>query len=190
MGAEFLEIFTEMGVLPIVFITIGIVLILIETLIPGFGLFGMTGVLMSVLGIIFRVIQGASFLQVIIMVLTIVLIWVLLFIVFVNSAKHGLLTRIGLVETGVVVSQKDNNTQNQQLEELVGKQGKVITACKPIGKVMVDELYYQVLSEDGYLPKGTMIEISKIDGSNIIVKKKVQKSRKIEQRNAHERGEK
>ena len=55
---EFAEIFTQMGWIPAVLLCVGLVFIIVEVFVPGFGFFGIAGTISIVAGIIVRIVQG------------------------------------------------------------------------------------------------------------------------------------
>jgi membrane-bound serine protease (ClpP class) len=170
MWNELVGLFTEMSTLSIIFLSIGLILGIIEVFIPGFGIFGIMGIVMTIAGIILRIIDGASAAQ-ILMLISLFIVFVLgLFIAFVYSARFGLISRTGLVENKTAVS-KDYASDKKNHANLLGKQGITTTVCKPVGKVQIDNLFYQVFSNGPYLEKGTYVKVIEVDGSNIVVKK-------------------
>ncbi|MGD9901358.1 MAG: NfeD family protein [Spirochaetales bacterium] len=170
MWEQIVTLFTEMGTLSAVFLLIGMVLGIIEVFIPGFGIFGIMGIIMSVLGIVFRILVGISLTQVFILIFIVLAAFLLLFLIFTYSARFGLLSRTGIVESGTAVS-KDYNSDAKNFAYLLGKIGATSTVCKPVGKVTIENVDYQVFSSGEYLPKGVNVKVIEVDGSNIIVKK-------------------
>lgn len=170
MGQEFVTLFTEMGTLPAVFLSIGILLGIIEIIIPGFGIFGVMGIVMTVLGIIFRILVGATLTQVFIMVFVIAAVAMLLFSIFTYSAKYGMISRTGLVENRVSVP-SDFASDENNFAHMLGKEGITDTDLKPVGKVIIENLSYQVFSNGKYIPKGVRVKIIEVDGASIVVKK-------------------
>ena len=71
MATEFVQIFTEMGWLSAIFLCVGITLSFIEIFIPGLGFCGISGAVCTVLGIIFRSINGISLYQLFVLLLLI-----------------------------------------------------------------------------------------------------------------------
>ena len=56
-------------------------------------------------------------------------------------------------------------------EDLVAKRGIAVSELRPSGFVEVDGKRLDVLSDEGYIPKGTEVEISRIEGSKIYVRR-------------------
>lgn len=67
------------------------------------------------------------------------------------------------------------NSHNAQIDNsyLIGKSGKTLTRLIPAGKVIVEEKRYDVVSTGDYVSKGEDIEIQSVNGSRIVVKRKI-----------------
>ena len=170
MWNEIVTLFTQMSTLSIIFLSIGLVLALIEVFIPGFGIFGIVSIIMTVAGIVLRIIAGASLTQVFILITLFIVFILMLLAIFTYSARFGILAKTGIVENRSAISE-DYASDKKNHAHLLGKQGVTQTVCKPVGKVMIDNLSYQVFSNGPYLEKGTYVKVIEVDGSNIIVKK-------------------
>jgi len=138
--------------------------------IPGFGIFGIMGVIMAILGVIFTIIGGASLVQALLLTIILVIVALILIYLLVQSARFGLLGKTGIVDNSSSVPQGYSSDKNNH-EKLLGKKGVVETACKPVGKVTIEDLSYQVFSNGPYIPKGSYVKVIQVDGSNIVVKK-------------------
>ena len=57
-GQEIVYLFQEMNVAAAICLGIGLILLIIEIFTPGFGLFGIAGVIMSIIGIVLRATAG------------------------------------------------------------------------------------------------------------------------------------
>lgn len=170
MWNEIITLFSEMDTLSIIFLSVGLALGIIEAVVPGFGIFGIMSIIMTITGVIFRIVAGASITQVFTLVSLFIVFVLLLILVFTYSARFGLLSRSGLVENHSTISADYSNDKNN-FAHLLGKEGVTQTICKPVGKVMIGDLVYQVFSNGPYLSKGSYVKVIEVDGSNIIVKK-------------------
>lgn len=166
MWEEFIMLFTDMGIISLVFIICGIVFTAIEICIPGFGVFGVLGIICVVCGIIARALEGASITQISIMVLICLIVFVLTFVVISHSLHKGLLSKTGLVENGQVL-EKDYVSP---YTELVGKIGETIGVCRPSGSVKIGEEMYDCVSEKDYIEPKTKVVVTQIKDDKIYVK--------------------
>jgi membrane-bound serine protease (ClpP class) len=94
----------------------------------------------------------------------------ILFAIFTYSARFGFLSRLGISENKSTIS-ADYASDKKNYAHLLGKQGVTQTVCKPVGKVSINDITYQVFSNGPYLPKGTYVKVIEVDGGTIIVKK-------------------
>ncbi|MFC1744171.1 NfeD family protein [Candidatus Riflebacteria bacterium] len=54
-------------------------------------------------------------------------------------------------------------------EQLLGKEGEIIIDCRPIGKAMIENKKWEVLSDDGGLKKGDRIKVVSIKNNQVRV---------------------
>ena len=57
---EFSAIFTEMGWLPAILLSLGMMFVIIEAFVPGFGFFGIIGTISTITGIVVRIVNGLN----------------------------------------------------------------------------------------------------------------------------------
>ena len=172
MWQNFVEIFTgPFSWLTITLIVIGIVLCVIEASIPGFGVFGICGILCEVGAIVTNAIVSGDPIQVLILFLLVTLIVLLIFLLFVRSARFGVLGKTPIVENRPSISENYGKEQEQKLKELVGKEGIATTECRPIGKVRINQDTYEVRSKSTMIKKGEVVKVVSIEDSTIIIDK-------------------
>jgi membrane-bound serine protease (ClpP class) len=58
-------------------------------------------------------------------------------------------------------------------EDLVGKEGIVVTELKPAGHVRIEGRLYQAVSSGQFVVKGTLVEVMQVKGFCLIVKSKM-----------------
>ena len=105
---EFAEIFTEMGWIPALLLCLGLVFLIVEVFIPGFGFFGITGIVSIIAGIVVRICDGLSLTQSLVLILLVLGFFIVAFVFMIYSAQYGILGRTGLFETHSSIS-KDYN---------------------------------------------------------------------------------
>lgn len=170
MWNEFVQLFTEMGWVSAVLLSVGIVFCIVEIFIPGIGFFGISGSLLVVGGIIARAVAGASATQVIIMIILFFLVMLLIFALMTYSAKYGILGRTPLVENGTAIS-NSYVSKKTLLEKLVGKKGIAVTDLNLGGKIRINDQEFNARTFDNIIHSGFQIEVVKIEDNEIIVKR-------------------
>lgn len=167
---QFVLLFTGMSIPCMVFLCLGLILLLIEAFIPGFGVFGFSGITSLVVGVIWRIVDGTTILQILYLVLLIALAVGMVFVIAVISLRCGLLSRTPIVLREVAVP-KNYSDPKAFYGELVGKHGETISECHPVGTAKIDGKVYSVLSEDGFIIEGKDVTVVSVEGDKIFVKK-------------------
>ena len=172
MWESFIEIFTgPFSWITITLMVVGIVLCIIEAAMPGFGVFGILGIICEVGAVVTNAIVAGDPIQVLILFLLVSLITLLIFLVFVRSARFGILGKTPLVEKRTSISENYGAEQEKELNELVGKEGIVTSSCRPIGKVRINQDVYEVRSNSALINKGEVVKVVAIEDMAIIVDK-------------------
>ena len=55
--------------------------------------------------------------------------------------------------------------------ELIGRTGVVLTELRPSGTVQLDGVPVDVVSEGAFLPKGTVVRVTAVQGSRVVVRR-------------------
>lgn len=132
---------------------LGIVFLVIEFFIPGFGFFGISGLSLIGGGIIIKICIGESLVS-IILVLAIALILVIgVLVLLILQAKKG---KGLLISKGTSLPTFYND---DDLKIFIGQTGEAVTTCKPIGKIRIDNEIYEALSLNGFLEIGTKVKV-------------------------------
>jgi membrane-bound serine protease (ClpP class) len=164
----------------ILLFVVGIALLVLEIfLIPGFGIFGILGIVMIISGLAFSLILNDFF----------------DFNVtsgerLTNSFLLVLLSMIGAVVVGaffggnilkskmfkrLVLEDEQQATRGYQVRKpdmnFIGKTGFAKTDLRPSGKIEIDGNWYDAVSNDGFIENGTNIVVSKIENYNLVVRK-------------------
>lgn len=155
--------------IPIILYVIGIVLLIIEMFMPGFGIFGISGAISFIAGIVLRILSGGGFVEILV-VIAVALIFLTLVMVFaVKSAKNGRLSKSAFVlnQNAIPVGQ---TAGTNDYTFLIGKIGVTTTFLRPVGKAIIEEQTYEVISENSdIIEKGEAVKVSAVEGQRIIV---------------------
>ena len=167
---EFVEIFSNMGWIPALLLCVGLVFIVVEVFVPGFGFFGITGSLLIVAGIIVRICEGLNLTQSIILILIVLGFFVVCAMYIVYIAQHRMFVSTGLFENKSTLSQ-DYNKTDKELRKLIGKSGRALGVLNLGGKAKINGKVYDVLSMNSYIESGAHIKVVDIKDNTIIVRK-------------------
>ena len=169
---ELVELFTKAeGIICIVCLAIGLTLLAIEMFVPGFGVFGITGILFTAFSIIYMLIADGSWQKFLYMIGVSAILMSIVILVAVRSARFGVISRSPLIQNGTALPEDYGNNE-KNYSYLVGKNGILHTSCKPVGKLDVDGQIYTVVTDGDYLEKGTEVYVSQVDGTTIIIKER------------------
>lgn len=156
---------------PLILFVVGLVLVILEILIPGFGLIGLLGFGSVTLGIYYTV--GDFGLMIRDLSLALIASLTLMFILLKNGYSISNFSKLVLNTSSKQT--KDVEEAEEQVQIKVGMEGEAATPLRPSGKVLFGEQgqSYDVLSSDGHIAQGTKVVIQEINGTKIIVRKKI-----------------
>lgn len=143
----------------------GIVLIVIEGIIPGFGVFGFTG-LLSLLGALYLFLgadtEAAMITAVVAVAAFLILIW------FIKKAPS---TKVGQKLTLNLESTKDKGYDaNDERNDLLGCEGIAHSVLRPAGKAVFDGELVDVVTEGSFYEPGTKVKVVAITGGRVVVR--------------------
>ena len=144
---------------------LGMGLIVVEVFLPGFGLPGVAGIALVGVGTIlagihFGALTAVALLLVIIAVLAVLISWLL------RSAAKG-----DVSQSKLFLHQKDElGDQQQDMQVLVGHEGKTLSVLRPSGIGDFDGVRLNVVTEGEFIENGTPIRIVRVEGGKIVVK--------------------
>ena len=159
----------------IVFI-IGLILVGIEIFaIPGFGVAGISGIILIVLGLTLALLNNVNFTfkgiempDVSRSVLTVLsgIIMGFFAMIYLSSkiGSKGVLRKIALT-TDLEGSVSVEST----VKTLVGTEGETVTVLRPSGKIKINNEIYDAVSETGFIEKGIKIKVKKIENAQFYV---------------------
>jgi membrane-bound ClpP family serine protease len=160
-------LFETIDTVALIFFIAGMLLLLVEMFLPGFGIFGGLGLVCLVLCILF---QAETLTERLILVLLIGAIVVLLALVLGRSLKKGRLYRSGIVLKNEQ-TREEGFVAGSDMSHLNGKQGVSVTTLRPAGVAEFDGERADVLTEGEYIPAGTPVEVVRTAGARVFVKK-------------------
>jgi membrane-bound serine protease (ClpP class) len=160
----------------------GIILIIIEIfVIPGFGVTGITGIVLVVLGLTLSLVDNVGFdfthvdFYKIISSFFLVIISILISIVASFFITRSLFTQnrlFGSLALETVQSSAEGYTAaDNDYREMIGKTGLAHTILRPAGKVKIGDNVYDATALTGYIEQGDEIEVVRYEGAQLFVRK-------------------
>ncbi|MDR2657882.1 MAG: hypothetical protein LBB86_08675 [Oscillospiraceae bacterium] len=149
---------------------VGMGLLIVEMIIPGFGLPGTAGaaLLIAALYMVWNVAGPLAALGVFLMILAAVGIAIS---VITRSTRHGRLSRSPLVlrDASTTATEPSGGTDLSVVK--VGRAGKTLTPLRPAGMADVGGERLNVVSEGEFIAKDSPVIIERIEGTRIVVKR-------------------
>lgn len=149
----------------IVLLLVGFTLVVIEMYIPGFGVPGIAGIIMLILGVFFA---KPSPLGAVIMVLIIVALLCIALSICLHSAANGRLSKSRLVLHEVATQAETDETND--LSYFVGRMGETHTVLRPAGMAEFDGVKLNVVSDGEYIANGARVVVDRVEGNRIVVR--------------------
>ena len=155
----------NIGTLQAILFLLGLILLIVEMFIPGFGIAGGCGIVLLIVGIIMT---AQTLLQAFIMALILILLISLLLMFILRSAKKGKLSKKLILKSAS--KREDGYSTTSDHTALLGKEGLALSLLRPSGVGEFDGQRLDVVSEGLYIEPGTKIKIVQTEGRRIVVK--------------------
>lgn len=143
---------------------VGYVLLVVEMCIPGFGVPGVLGIILAVLGVI--TLQPTP-LQALVVVLVFVVLLCIALTICLRSAARGRLSKSRLVLNEVAT--RGDTKETNDLNYFIGKVGKAHTPLRPAGIAEFDGVRLSVISEGDFIERDVPVRVEKVSGNRIVV---------------------
>lgn len=149
----------------LVMLIVGYVLLVVEMYVPGFGLPGVSGIILMTIGVIA---MQPTPLQALILVLICVLLLGIAFSVAMHSISRGRLSRSRLVLNEALGEKKEN--PEEEMRYFIGKTGITHTALRPAGIAEFDGVKLNVVSDGDFVGAQRAIRVERVEGNRIVVR--------------------
>lgn len=172
MFNEISILFSGMTTLALIFLIVGLILIIVEEFFYGSWIFGISGVIFTIAGIVFRVLvrDGNPFAQIALILLIQVILAALGFLVIFWLSKKGWINHSWLVQDGTAVD-KGFSAGTADYTSLIGQEGIVVSYLRPIGKAEINGVLYDVNAGSTLIEVGSKVVVTSVEGVRISVKK-------------------
>lgn len=153
-------------ILGLALLFIGVALIVVEMILPGFGAPGIVGSLLGLLGIL---LFAQTPLQALLLLLLIAAVLMLIFIVLMRSFSRGRLSKSPLILHDFA---QDNAgyASFHGLQQLTGQRGVACSMLRPSGVGEFAGRRIDVVTQGEFLSAGTPIVIVRVQGRQVIVR--------------------
>lgn len=165
------------SVIEIVLFVLGVVLLLVEIfIVPGFGIFGILGIIFMVAGLFLGLLadfpliiwEDISF-AIIQLALSFIATFLLIYLLSKFLPKTNMWNRLILMRN---LEEKSGYTSSDpDFSHLIGNNGVAMTDLRPSGTIVIDEKRYDVVTGGEFLDHGTNVKIVEVEGSKVVVRK-------------------
>ncbi|NLB62000.1 MAG: hypothetical protein GX802_06270 [Clostridiales bacterium] len=145
---------------------VGMILMVIEMFMPGFGVAGGLGFIAIIVAIILR---ANTFGEGLLIAAIIIVFLIIVGIIVYHSFTKGMISRSSLMLNESI--EGDSTSLKKDSEKRVGRVGKTISYLRPTGIADFDGERLDVLTAGEFIEVGTEVVITNIEGIRIIVKR-------------------
>ncbi len=155
--------------LPIIIcFVIGIGCLIAEAFMPGFGVTGITGVVLEVITLVLTWFEHGP-VATLAMLLIVLLVLAIAISTSLRSITKGRLSKSSLVHSESE-SNEDGYRSTQDLTVFMEREGVTSTVLRPTGIADFEGVRLNVSSEGDFIPAGTKVRITSVEGSKILVR--------------------
>ena len=164
------ELFADIPLIAFILFGIGVVLLIVEMTMPGFGLAGGSALVAFALAIVFAAdtfLEGLIFTGIVLAISAVI---VITFLVLLSKGKFS---------AGFILKAKNSNSEGfssaaADLRFLIGQEGVAQTALRPAGKVAIGGNVYDVVSSGAFIASGKSVRVMEVQGNRIVVAQPVE----------------
>ena len=159
-----------MANLPILLcLMLGAALMIVEVFLPGFGLPGISGIILEVVTIVLTYVWhgGLAALGVTLIILAVVGIVISLAL---RSVNKGRLSKSPII-LNEEESTADGYVATRDMEVFLGKEGVTTTVLRPAGMAEFDGVKLNVVADGEYIPKDVRVRVDHVEGARVVVRK-------------------
>lgn len=146
---------------------VGTVLLVLEAFMPGFGVAGISGIVLQVAVVVMTWFNHGP-LAALGMTLVILSIITIAVSMSIRSATNGRLSKSNIV-LNETESTEAGYRASDDMNVFLGKEGETTTVLRPTGMAEFDGVKLNVVSEGEFIQSGTRVRIVRVEGSRILV---------------------
>lgn len=150
----------------IICVLAGVILLIVEAFMPGFGVPGISGIILLLAGVAMTWYEYGAMVGLGTTVAVLALVGVAIS-VSLKSASSGRLSKFDLILNDT----ETPPSENADMQLLVGKEGVVKNTLRPVGTAEFDCGKLHVTSDGEYVSEGQKVRIVRVEGTQIFVNK-------------------
>lgn len=152
-----------MGNIPsLLCLIVGAALVIVEMMMPGFGIPGISGIILLVAGI---ATTGGTIAQMLALAGLVLAVLLIAMPFCLRAIAKGKLEKTRIVLDAVSLEGRDN----PKGDKLTGREGVAQTMLRPAGIVLVGNDKLNVVTSGDFIPEGARVRIERVEGNRIVV---------------------
>lgn len=144
---------------------LGIVMIIVEMLIPGVGVMGLIG-----LAVVIFVVYSAFTSEGVVIGSILLAGTIILLVVMAQVVRRALSPNGSLGKRGLTLNETSGLYDPELKLDLIGKTGICLTSLRPCGYVLVNDQKFEAVSTTGLIEKNTIVLVEHIRGERLYVR--------------------
>lgn len=152
-----------------VLIGLGLILCIVEAMIPGFGVCGILGILMLVAGTVYFTLGINELYWVLVLVLGLIVGLIIIFKFIARSVKKGKLGKTAIFDRRTNLPVDYDLSGMIDHSKYIDKFGTAITPLKPSGKIKVNDDEIEVIAKNNFIEAGTIVKVIEVQDNNVFV---------------------
>ncbi|MEA4998346.1 MAG: NfeD family protein [Candidatus Limiplasma sp.] len=148
---------------------VGIALLVAEVFLPGFGIAGISGIILEIVSIVLVYQKHGGLAAMGLMIVTLAVIGITISFSL-RSATKGRLSK-----SPIILTQTEKTAQGyiatSDMDVFLGKEGETTTPLRPTGMADFEGIRLNVVSEGEFIPKGTHVRVTTTDGARVVVRR-------------------
>ena len=147
----------------------GLGLLIVEVFLPGFGLPGISGIMLEIAAIVLTYMNhgGLAALGVTLMILAVIAVAISLAL---RSVNKGKLSKSPVILTDTA-NTADGYVANADMDVFLGREGVTTTVLRPSGLAEFDGVKLNVVSDGEYVAKDVTVRVDRVEGARVVVRR-------------------
>lgn len=144
---------------------LGAALMIVEVFLPGFGLPGISGIVLLGAGVVMLWLEAGALIALATLLVVIAALAVLISYVMRRATQ-------GCAHAKIFLHEKEELRGSEDMQVLLGKQGRTKSVLRPAGIGDFDGVRLNVVTEGSFIERDRPIEIVNVDGARIVVRER------------------
>ncbi len=148
---------------------LGLGLLIVEVFMPGFGLPGISGIVLEVVSVVLTYTRHGGLAALGMTLTTLALIAVAISLAL-RSVNKGKLSKSAVVLSDTE-SVADGYVATKDMDVFLGKEGTTTTVLRPSGMAEFDGVKLNVIADGEYIPRDVRVRVDHVEGASVVVRR-------------------